>query len=42
MGAAVSEVSCGCYAYDAGEVELDPMFGQFPALPDISLADRTA
>jgi hypothetical protein len=35
-------VSCDRYAYDAGEAELDPMFGQFAVLPDISFAVRTA
>lgn len=23
------------YANDAGEAELDPMFGQFPVVPDV-------
>jgi len=28
-------MSCEAYANDAGEAELDPMFGQFPVPPDI-------
>jgi hypothetical protein len=32
-------VSCDCYAYDAGEVELDPMFGQLAVLTDISFVE---